>query len=449
MRVKLKANNRTIHAAACITSIAYGALYIIPVQHFFDLLLSFSLPVLIWLLLHYKSGYFLASADKRVFLIWAIIFKVILISIDPILEDDHFRYLWDGYTFAQYGNPYLLAPINLIQQYTISTNTLTPSAISVLNQVSYPSTKTVYGPILESVFLLQHWLSGFRLIGWQLIVFSLDIMCLFLIYPLVSKKLFFQISWLPLSILNFSINVHADLLAIFWALLSLHILRNTWRIKSQLCQTILLGTLLAFAVMSKIFALLLVPFFILLRPTAALSFGATTLIVYSYFLLTGGIDLQNIALLPTNWTFNSPFQYLLNTPFFALSKSIFAILFAIAYLIALAQFRQYKSIRHSEWWYFLFFLWGATLNSWYLVWLLLPLQLQGQLDSKPSLVWLTSTTFFLSYATGLGLDDTNLGLYEVAPWALLVQYGTVIVLVAYNTFFYIENASLKHRRKAV
>ena len=42
---------------------------------------------------------------------WAALFRVCRLFGVPLFEDDWFRYLWDGYRFAQTGTPYGWAPV--------------------------------------------------------------------------------------------------------------------------------------------------------------------------------------------------------------------------------------------------------------------------------------------------------------------------------------------------
>ncbi|HSH15091.1 MAG TPA: hypothetical protein VLD18_03590, partial [Verrucomicrobiae bacterium] len=67
--------------------------------------------------------------------IWitAVTFRVCGLFATPILEDDHHRFLWDGYVFAHTGNPYATAPADWFDA------AVTPDEFQeVLDQVNYP-----------------------------------------------------------------------------------------------------------------------------------------------------------------------------------------------------------------------------------------------------------------------------------------------------------------------
>src|SRR3954468_23469172 len=48
----------------------------------------------------------LTRSLKYQLLAWAILFRIIGFAGAPIYEDDFYRYLWDGRTFATTGTPY-------------------------------------------------------------------------------------------------------------------------------------------------------------------------------------------------------------------------------------------------------------------------------------------------------------------------------------------------------
>ena len=48
-----------------------------------------------------------SNTRYRHVILWAILFRLAGCWAEPIYEDDHFRFLWDGYQFSQTGDPYL------------------------------------------------------------------------------------------------------------------------------------------------------------------------------------------------------------------------------------------------------------------------------------------------------------------------------------------------------
>ena len=72
----------------------------------------------------------------------------------PLLEDDHFRYLWDGYITATTGKPFAFAPSHYFD------NSAVPAAMrEVLNGINNPEIPTIYGPVLQALFAFCFWLA--------------------------------------------------------------------------------------------------------------------------------------------------------------------------------------------------------------------------------------------------------------------------------------------------
>ncbi len=84
-------------------------------------------------------------------ILWAVIFRLIALGAMPIYEDDFYRFLLDGWVFANRGSPYDLAPLELFSNPDL------PLFIhDILDQVNYPHVPTIYGPTLEYFFLLGY-----------------------------------------------------------------------------------------------------------------------------------------------------------------------------------------------------------------------------------------------------------------------------------------------------
>ena len=88
-------------------------------------------------------------------LFWALCFRLIGVAGFPILEDDFYRYLWDGRMLVETGSPYRLAPAEFFGAENI------PEKFeSILDRINYPDIATVYGPVCNGCLR--------SLIGWRL-----------------------------------------------------------------------------------------------------------------------------------------------------------------------------------------------------------------------------------------------------------------------------------------
>lgn len=84
----------------------------------------------------------------------ATILGLIGMRAQPLLEDDHFRYLWDGYITATTGKPFAFAPSHYFE------NSEVPAAMrDVLNGINNPEVPTIYGPVLQALFAFGYWLA--------------------------------------------------------------------------------------------------------------------------------------------------------------------------------------------------------------------------------------------------------------------------------------------------
>ena len=69
----------------------------------------------------------------------------------PLLEDDHFRYLWDGYVTATTGSPFAHAPAHYFGDAAV------PGVMQdALNGINNPDIPTIYGPVLQALFALGY-----------------------------------------------------------------------------------------------------------------------------------------------------------------------------------------------------------------------------------------------------------------------------------------------------
>ena len=105
---------------------------------------------------------------------WAVAFRLVGLATEPSWEDDYHRYLWDGYTTLQTGNPYARPPLA-----AFGGEVVLPERIEqALDGINHPDLPTVYGPVSQGVFAaaalivpgsfpwLKVLLVGLELMGW-------------------------------------------------------------------------------------------------------------------------------------------------------------------------------------------------------------------------------------------------------------------------------------------
>jgi hypothetical protein len=212
--------------------------------------------------------------------------RVCMLASTPILEDDYYRYLWDGAVTAHGVNPYSFAPTRILEgehsagEVPTVLFELAEDSGTVLSRINHPYLRTIYPPMAQAAFALAYGIRPWSLAAWRLVLFVFDIGTLMLIImilrtlrlPLLYLVIYW---WNPLLVKEIFNSGHMDVLilpfvlgailltlkrrtfpAVFslalamgaklWPVVLLPlILRPAWRSPKQLC-----GALALFAVLS-------------------------------------------------------------------------------------------------------------------------------------------------------------------------------------------------------
>ena len=105
----------------------------------------------------------------------------------PVLEDDYYRYLWDGAVTVNGFNPYRYAPLD-VQRYRTGSQDiprrlgeLAERAGDIVEHINYPWLRTIYPPIAQAGFALAFLISPFSLMAWRFVLMGFDLAALWLI----------------------------------------------------------------------------------------------------------------------------------------------------------------------------------------------------------------------------------------------------------------------------
>lgn len=197
--------------------------------------------------------------------LWAIICvglfsRLILIPSQPVLEDDYYRYFWDGAVTANGYNPYKYSPLDAMEQ----TNTDLPEELfqisnesgEIIKNINHPHIRTIYPVLAQVVFAAAYITSPWKIWSWKvwLLVFEV-ILLIFLFKSLAHLKLpliFISFYWLnPIVIHEFFNAAHMDLLALLFVIIATYL-----HIKNKTKYAIII---LALAVGFKIWPIVLLP----------------------------------------------------------------------------------------------------------------------------------------------------------------------------------------------
>ena len=344
---------------------------------------------------------------------WAVLFRCCGLFGIPLFEDDWFRYLWDGYRFAETGTPYGWAPAA-----SFSDPGIPIEFQRILDQVNHPDLPTIYGPVSQYAFLLSYFLKAGSLVPLQLLFIGFDLLLIRLLLTAAPAGYVLLYAWCPLVIKEIAFTAHPDGMGACLVIAAVLLRRREYVSGAAVC--------LAFAVGAKILALLLAPF-ILARTSlrAWLTFAAILILLYLPFLLQGGSDATSLAVFARAWEFNAALYGILTQ---WLSDSDAKLLLGTT-LLALggAYWLRYRrespgQIPRGDCIYGLFLLAAPVINPWYVLWLL-PFAV-----IYPSFwAWTASWALLLSYITGLNLGDFNLEPFAHPVWVRPLEFGLILL----------------------
>lgn len=161
--------------------------------------------------------------------------RILMLASQPVLEDDFYRYLWDGALVANGINPFGVTPEEAREAAPDSPlGRLGQKAGPVLDRMRYGDLSTVYPIGAQIVFAATHVLAPFSLTGWRLVLLAHDIaivaLILLLLRQLGRSTLYVAIYWWnPLAIKEAANSAHMEPLVMVAVLAALAFgLRARW-----------------------------------------------------------------------------------------------------------------------------------------------------------------------------------------------------------------------------
>lgn len=353
---------------------------------------------------------------------WAIALRVVGFLGAPVLEDDFWRYLWDGRMFALTGNPYATAPLAHFA------DAMLPGRFQeILDQINHPDVPTIYGPGCQFAFALSYWIAPGQLWPWKLLLLGADLLTLWWLRSMVSARHALLYAWCPLLIQETAFTAHPDsmaIVAVVGALVAFR--RRNWH---------WMAGALALAGATRLPALLMAPLLLWSAPRKSwATFAGVAVVLHLPFWLQGSMPgFGGTAAFVGHWEFNSTVYALLQAmanP--AMAKMLAAGLFLTFYAGYFVRWEQQRRAGEAESprgdvVFGMFFLLSAVVNAWYLLWLV------------PFVAWRPSATGLaaliavsLSYATGLNLGDSSLGAYDHPGWVRPLEVGIVALAALWD-----------------
>lgn len=277
---------------------------------------------------------------REVWLAWIIFTglfaRIILIPSAPVLEDDYFRYMWDGAVTANGFNPYQYSPKDVIDKKARIPDKLkylADESGGVIEKINHPQMRTLYPSLSQAVFALAYYIFPWSVSGWKIIMLLGDLFLLFFIIKILQQLslplVFVSIYWLnPVVIHEFFNTGHYDLFAILFTSISIYyFLRDKYLLSSSA---------LAMAVGFKLWPVLIFPIFLRKinkgKKTIFLNilvFSLLMILIFLPVLFAGWDKNQGFMKYAANWINNAAVYTLLKD-----SIELFTTLFNIYFVCA-------------------------------------------------------------------------------------------------------------------
>ena len=348
-------------------------------------------------------------------LLWALMFRLIGTTAFPVMEDDFYRFLWDGRTLLETGTPYTQAPAEFF-----GNDDLSDIEEELLDGINHPDIKTIYGPLNHYIFALSHLISPGEIWPLQLLFALFDMALIALLLKLAPLRSVLLYAWCPLVIKEFSFSAHPDIIALLPVVAAL--------VCTQKQQWKSAAIWLALAVAAKVFALILVPLLLRFQWRSWLIF--CTVLAAVWLPISGGQLPQGLSAMASDWQFNAPLYQLFGPQVGpALLKLILLGAFCVFWMIYAWQHLKTaaNTIPRGDWLFAALLICSPVLNPWYLIWLL-----PFAVIWPSRWAWGASVAVLLAYASGINMPDSELALYQQPSWAMISQFGAITIALGWD-----------------
>ncbi len=245
--------------------------------------------------------------------------RLVWYGVPVLIDDDYFRYLWDGAVLAWGHNPYTMAPKAALDGIGVPPPLvpLAAQAGDVLRGINFPELSTIYPGTSQLAFALAYGVAPLKLDGLRLVFLGAELATLALLLVIVRDlgrpMMMTALYWLnPLVVWSSHGTGHTEVLM---APLVLGACLAAWRGRG-----LVTAALVALGVGVKIWPILLVPLLArllhakgrsLLGPALVLA-GGTTLLMLPLLLsaVAAGTRSGLVAYSEHWWVNNAPFSWI-------------------------------------------------------------------------------------------------------------------------------------------
>lgn len=169
-------------------------------------------------------------ADRR-WWIWmigvGIAMRLLMFPSTPMMDDDYYRYLWDGGVVAHGHSPYARTPEEVFSGAADAERSeLAAASQGVIDRVNHPWLRTIYPPLAQAAFAAAHLLDPWGIIGLRVMWSLFDMITLALLATLIravhaDPRQLVVYWWNPLLVKEIYNTVHMDILILPFVVVAL------------------------------------------------------------------------------------------------------------------------------------------------------------------------------------------------------------------------------------
>ena len=359
----------------------------------------------------------------------------------PLLDDDYFRFLWDGQQLAAGLSPYASAPSQHFLRVDLSS-----AWSAVLSEINHPDVPTIYGPSLQAVFALAVAVGNADPWALKLLFVVADLaLVIVLLRAGCARWLVLLYVVNPLVVKEISFSLHPDGVIALAMTLALLLPARLRPFRAGMCFAVVICAKLPLLLLAATLDLKNVA-----HRKAMLFCALIAVIAYLPFIFP--VPMQPFAGLRAFadlWRVNAlgylAFEWIAGTHSRTLLTGFYVVCAIVAaYCVA---HKKVPTATATVSYLALILFTAPTVNPWY--WLpLLPLAVIAQRQDGVLLLtpWLGSFALLLGYANGSTLADfgiaTTRGEFSVFPVATVAQWLLVTAGFAYDLRRGLRNAAL-------
>lgn len=398
--------------------------YVFPKTHVSLFFIAFTLQFFAYLFLFRQ--YRLHRMGMRSVIVLAILARLILIFTYPYLENDFFRFLWDGRVLAHGFNPYNYLPLD---------PALDSIGVSYRNMVDWSSYHTIYPPLALIQFSFAHLLFPDSLLGLKVFFVGFDLFAAFFLWKsescllnhgqkldgkrVGSATLLYLLN--PLILKEIANSAHFESLCVCLVAAAIYF----YRIRHERKTFVLLGL----ATAAKLFPIFLFPLFLRKSSFSKVTLSAIFFItplafLYAPFLITLQTSWTGLDKFFRDWQWNAPlYQWIYGWGF---AKEFLLILGLLWLGFIYVKREKFGILKASELAILGVLFVSPVVQPWYVLWLLPFSCLAGSSLGLSLSYFIALSYFHFSFENQTASSASYLILFEYGLWFVFLGFWNFI-----------------------